>query len=71
MVYFVATKKQAISSTELSRKQGLTQKTYWSLKLSDFQSVLFWGSLNIETYDELILTAFTYKLKMRVLSPFE
>ncbi len=32
MVYFIATNKQGISSTELSRKLGLRQKTCWSFK---------------------------------------
>ena len=32
IVYFVATNKQGISSTELSRKLGLRQKTCWSFK---------------------------------------
>ena len=32
IVYFIATNKQGISSTELSRKLGLRQKTCWSFK---------------------------------------
>jgi len=32
IVYFVATNKQGVSSTELSRKLGLRQKTCWSFK---------------------------------------
>jgi len=32
IVYFVATNKQGISSTELSRKLGLRQKTCWAFK---------------------------------------
>ena len=32
IVYFVATNKQGISSTELSHKLGLRQKTCWSFK---------------------------------------
>ena len=32
IIYFIATNKQGISSTELSRKLGLRQKTCWSFK---------------------------------------
>ncbi|MEM8940168.1 MAG: IS1595 family transposase, partial [Bacteroidota bacterium] len=58
IVYFIATNKQGISSTELSRKLGLRQKTCWRFKqkvmkaMASSQQLLMQGKVEV---DEMVV----------------